>query len=177
MDGLLAGSLLACYKKHSQLSASIILPLRALALASLALFCVLAATQEKVVFSQTWVVGIGLPLIVIGSSYLLVECLIGRRDSLLYRLLTLRILTSFGQHSYAIYLLHLPLSLALDTLVLRWPTPPLLGSVAFTITLFFSIKFFACWLMGMASWHLFEKHFLKLKVYFPYHSEPAQRPA
>jgi len=77
------------------------------------------------------------------------------------------VLRLFGRLSYAMYLFNQPIKYALLRYVYRFPDPTqeftsvksqlgflLLGSV---------LTVAAAWV----SWHLFEKHFLRLKVFFP----------
>ena len=79
-----------------------------------------------------------------------------------------RALQFLGKYSYGIYVLH---HLLLPLLLAWFPIPMLVekthsqlaGVVAFClIVLVVSVS------CGVLSWHLFEKHFLKLKVYFEY---------
>ncbi len=86
----------------------------------------------------------------------------------LARLLTWRPLREIGKYSYALYLFHAPLRAPLASLV----SPDLLASschsevVGYTlfVILFGTISFVA----AVISWHLFEKHWLKLKRHFDY---------
>ncbi|MEP6507259.1 MAG: acyltransferase [Gemmatimonadales bacterium] len=74
----------------------------------------------------------------------------------------------FGKYSYALYIFHLPLTWFLENAGLgvdRFPTvggSHIPGVIAFTL-MTGSISV----LMALASWNLFEKHFLRLKTYFP----------
>jgi peptidoglycan/LPS O-acetylase OafA/YrhL len=74
----------------------------------------------------------------------------------------------FGKRSYAIYLCNLPV---IDILYKFGFTPD--GDVApgYTtlprLTLFFVLTLIGCALIASVSWHLFEKHFLRLKSLFP----------
>ncbi|HWF44150.1 MAG TPA: acyltransferase [Candidatus Kapabacteria bacterium] len=66
----------------------------------------------------------------------------------------------FGKYSYALYVLHVPIAFW----ILRAPwisSRPILAEVEYFI-LYFGVSITAAFL----SWHLFEKHFLKLKRYF-----------
>jgi peptidoglycan/LPS O-acetylase OafA/YrhL len=63
------------------------------------------------------------------------------------RVLRAGTLRAFGRYSYAAYILHVPLI----ALLVHWLAP---------------LTFAVAWL----SWHLYEKHFLKLKGRFPYQS-------
>lgn len=83
------------------------------------------------------------------------------------RLLSSRLLRSFGKYSYAIYLLHLPVQVFVErTLFMPPPVPPLGGSQIPAQLAFFAVATSACWIAGWVSWHLYEKHFLALKRHF-----------
>ena len=81
--------------------------------------------------------------------------------------LNLPILRTFGKYSYALYVFHVPIFVMLIPLqagiAARWPDfGGNLGGVAWII-LNVCLAFSAAFL----SYHLYEKHFLKLKKYFP----------
>lgn len=88
-------------------------------------------------------------------------------------LLTRKTLLFFGKYSYAMYLFNRPL---VDLLEESWFTPntfpwriagsSIPGQVAFTL-----VVLAVSTAMALLSWHLFEKHFLKLKKYFPQKEE------
>ncbi|HEU4882125.1 MAG TPA: acyltransferase [Longimicrobium sp.] len=82
------------------------------------------------------------------------------------RLLSGGVLRFFGRYSYGLYVLHVPL-IKLGRLAgvspdpfagTRWELPGLLGYMALMAA--------ASILAALASWHLYEKHFLKLKARF-----------
>jgi peptidoglycan/LPS O-acetylase OafA/YrhL len=78
------------------------------------------------------------------------------------------ILTTAGRYSYAMYVFHLPLVIVLEMAGLHMKTfsagrpPGIAAALGYSIVL--SI---ATFLTAFASWHLYEKHFLKLKRLFP----------
>ncbi|HUQ18716.1 MAG TPA: acyltransferase [Gemmatimonadaceae bacterium] len=73
-----------------------------------------------------------------------------------------------GKYSYALYVFHLPLALVLERLGLSVQTFPraagseIPGAVAFML-----IAMAITLLISLLSWNLYEKHFLKLKRFFP----------
>ena len=98
---------------------------------------------------------------------------LARADGFARRLFENRVLRSFGQYSYCIYLTHLLVcewwverlaAGALTPATVAWlegHVPPvfvLLGYAAICVA--------TAWLLGIVSWHVFEKHFLALKRYF-----------
>jgi peptidoglycan/LPS O-acetylase OafA/YrhL len=86
------------------------------------------------------------------------------------RLLSSGVLRFFGRYSYGLYVVHAPLitlarmaGVSPDRFAgTRWELPGLLGYVALMAA--------ASILIALASWHLYEKHFLKLKARFTYHA-------
>jgi peptidoglycan/LPS O-acetylase OafA/YrhL len=78
-----------------------------------------------------------------------------------------RFLRWFGKYSYALYLFHLPIRGAVRDLV--YGEERLLtigGSKLPGQLLFYAISIVLSGVAAYASWHLFEKHFLKMKRYF-----------
>jgi peptidoglycan/LPS O-acetylase OafA/YrhL len=97
---------------------------------------------------------------------------LARGSGVMARLFTNRALRSLGKYSYCIYLTHL---LVIDVIV-SWITSPRLTdarswitancSGAVVLAAFTLLSLAAAWLLGFASWHLYEKHFLACKRFF-----------
>src|ERR1022692_218121 len=102
----------------------------------------------------------------IAWSALLLHCYT-HSDGFAARIMRNRVLRSFGKYSYAIYVFHACVLYYVARFEIRllggyiWPYSLLLGITLATV-------FAACYLAGFLSWHLFEKHFLRLKKHFPY---------
>jgi len=84
------------------------------------------------------------------------------------RIFELPLLRSFGKYSYALYVFHWPLARLVlipleDRLVGAYPT---LGNYLPILLLGAIVKIGLSFMIAYASWHLYEKHFLKLKRYF-----------
>jgi peptidoglycan/LPS O-acetylase OafA/YrhL len=92
--------------------------------------------------------------------------------------LTAPVLRFFGRYSYALYLLHLPVLLAMhpvtDWLVAR---PLILGSPLPWMMLSLAISIGATTCLALVSWILLERPFLSLKRYVPYGRSSGARPA
>jgi peptidoglycan/LPS O-acetylase OafA/YrhL len=78
------------------------------------------------------------------------------------------VLSFFGKYSYGLYVVHPNVRDVLQHLfpirsIAVWVNAPALAAVVF-VGLAFSVSVALAWL----SWHLYEKHFLKLKAYFEY---------
>ncbi len=103
-------------------------------------------------------------------SALLLQC-ITRSDGIFARIMRTPVLCSFGKFSYAIYVLNQFVyfhvgNFAFDTL------KPYVSSDPLLLALLFIAMVGGAYLAGFFSWHLFEKHFLGLKKYFPYEAGP-----
>ena len=92
--------------------------------------------------------------------------------SIANRLFSQRWLITFGKYSYAIYVLHSPIRLVLKRLIFGRELPVLCGSQLPATLLYSLLVIGVSWGVAFASWHLYEKHFLKLKSYFPYGKPP-----
>ncbi len=96
-------------------------------------------------------------------------------NHLVCRVARWRPLQSFGRYSYAIYVLHLLVIFCVQNLIAFFvypllrqvnavtPIPPILVAL-FGMGAGLSMSYIAAFI----SWHLFEKHFIRLKKYFPY---------
>ena len=90
----------------------------------------------------------------------------------IYQLFSHSLLRWFGKYSYALYILHVPLAFVVLRPNIRCiATQPVLAEFEL-----FIIYFGTCILFAYLSWHLFEKHFLKLKRYFRNEREEALMP-
>ena len=112
---------------------------------------------------------LGYPLIAIfGAALIVVAIDPARRATRLSRFFQTRTMRLLGKYSYAIYVFHFPLAPVLERMGLTiqsFPTiagSPLPGAIAFTI-----IGSSISLLIALLSWHLYEKHFLRLKRFFP----------
>jgi peptidoglycan/LPS O-acetylase OafA/YrhL len=96
-------------------------------------------------------------------------------SSLIYGLFSMRSLTFLGQYSYGLYVFHYLLRpvfkeiIPIDALI-TWSGSSFLGLLLFA-ALAILLSIIPAWL----SWHLFEKHFLKLKRYFSYETRNGAR--
>lgn len=137
-------------------------------------------SDDKVHSHTAYTAYAGYSIIAVGFAAVLVLALAAAPGTFWYRFWTLKPLRSFGKYSYAIYLVHMPVRAVIRDLIygpnfngsrfgdalVSFPKigqSELLGQV-----LFFIPAFAACWVVGWLSWNLFEKHFLKLKKFFPY---------
>ena len=107
---------------------------------------------------------------------LLVLALVASRESLLHRAFAAAPLRALGKFSYAIYLFHVPLHYLADRhrLIDRF-LPAWQGFQIPRAILFYFILLGTSTALAWISWHLFEKHFLKIKDRFA-HREYAGQP-
>jgi peptidoglycan/LPS O-acetylase OafA/YrhL len=75
------------------------------------------------------------------------------------------VLRSFGKYSYAIYLFHQPLNQMVGDPVLHSLEPDGVGLAAGLA--YIAVVTGATYVLALASYHGYEKHFLALKRYFP----------
>jgi peptidoglycan/LPS O-acetylase OafA/YrhL len=110
-----------------------------------------------------WMQTVGITLLMVLAGALLIVAFTSRPDSFASRLFSTPALTSVGKYSYAIYVFHNPIIAAVGPL-LGLPRPShLYEQLAFAI-----LCALASFLTALVSWHLFEKHFLRLKAIFNY---------
>ncbi|MDQ2639167.1 MAG: acyltransferase [Pseudomonadota bacterium] len=85
------------------------------------------------------------------------------------RVMSVSVLRSVGRYSYAMYVIHFPLLLLTER-----PARSALASAGLDSPVIFLAAFtFLTYLLGVVSYHLFERHFLALKLRFVAHREPA----
>jgi len=79
-----------------------------------------------------------------------------------------RILRMFGRFSYAIYLIHFPLHAIAESRGLPQNLPRIAGMQLPSAVFYYLCLTAASTILAVCTWHGLEKHFLKLKDYFPY---------
>jgi len=111
----------------------------------------------------------GYPLLAFLSAALIVIAIDpSRRATRLSRFFQTRAMRILGKYSYALYVFHLPLAFALNRFGFGVQSFPRIadseipGAIAFTV-----ICMTGSLVIALLSWNLYEKHFLKLKRFFP----------
>jgi peptidoglycan/LPS O-acetylase OafA/YrhL len=112
---------------------------------------------------------IGYPTIAILSAALIVISIDpALRATRLSRFFQTRVMRILGKYSYALYVFHFPLAIVLQRMglsILGFPRiagSSVPGAIAFT-----AIAISISLVIALLSWHLYEKHFLRLKRFFP----------
>lgn len=109
---------------------------------------------------------VGLSLVAVNLAALLAAVLSLSPTHWVTRIFSTGILRSFGKYSYAIYLAHLPLSALLrDTFYGPNQFLTVSGSKLPGQLLFYMAAIALTYLVALGSWHLWEKHFLRLRTY------------
>jgi len=122
---------------------------------------------------QTW----GFTPLAVGYGAVLVLALSSPRGSPLARGLSAGWLREAGRYSYGLYVLHYPAFLALEAAGLGPAAlARALGSRLGGILAFTALAAAASLAAALASWHLLERRFLRLKDLFPYGRGSARRP-
>jgi peptidoglycan/LPS O-acetylase OafA/YrhL len=112
---------------------------------------------------------VGFPLLaVMAASLISIGTGKTEKTGRIRRFFSSRILVTAGKYSYAMYVFHLPLVIVMDMVGFHMRTlsagnpPGILAALGYSI-----IMSIATFVVALASWHLYEKHFLKLKRLFP----------
>ena len=108
-------------------------------------------------------------IMVIGASAVVIG--ISVRSLWVARTLKSPVLRSFGRYSYAIYIVHTAVLAALDH-YRPFASLPTLGGFALPAQMLWGITYVGLSTgIAIVSWHLVEKHFLRLKRFFPYRAK------
>ncbi len=84
------------------------------------------------------------------------------------RILSSNFLKTFGKYSYALYLFNQPIVALINNNIFNYRTfPRLYGSMIPGQVIFLLLVIIFTFILAYISWHIFEKHFLKLKRFFP----------
>ncbi len=129
---------------------------------------------------------VGYTVFALFFAALLVLTLTAPAGTALGRFFHWRFMRMLGQYSYAMYLFHLPIRALIRDRVFgpgtasispRFHFPTIMGSELPGQLLFYAVSTAATLVLAWLSWHCFEKHFLKLKRFFPAKRRRAGTPA
>jgi len=169
MDALAAGALLAGLADHAATQA--MLARRAGTLLALAAVILLGGALASGLYNmhKPGTIYVGYAALTVAFAILVGVCTSETRQSslpaALRQLLEANWLRAMGRYSYAIYIIHLPLSLLLEPRIAR---PPALPEAVWAVVWSAGITLLS-FLLGALSYHLFEVHFLRLKRWFVPH--------
>jgi peptidoglycan/LPS O-acetylase OafA/YrhL len=110
---------------------------------------------------------IGYTILALMFGALLIVAVAAKPGTAVARIFSSRFLATFGKYSYAVYLLHFPVNLLVKAFILD---PALAATSSGQIALqfaYYAITGTLTLAVSWVSWHLLEKHFLKLKDWFP----------
>lgn len=163
MDALAAGALLAALADHTATQA--MLARRAGTLLTLAAVILLGGALAGGLYNmhKAGTIYFGYTALTVGFAILMGICSTEAQPSTLpaafRRLLEAGWLRAVGKYSFAIYIIHLPLSLLLEPRIAR---PPALSEAVWASAWSAGITLLS-FVLGALSYHLFEVHFLRLK--------------
>jgi peptidoglycan/LPS O-acetylase OafA/YrhL len=115
-------------------------------------------------FENPWIGTLGISLLAFFFGGFLVLALVAGDQSVFSKVVASSVLRFFGKYSYCLYVAHQPLIQMLAKAVLTGDRmTALLHNRIAGIASVYAIAFAVTIAVALASWHLVEKHFLKLK--------------
>jgi peptidoglycan/LPS O-acetylase OafA/YrhL len=168
LDGLLAGSLVALARRDQADWTQMQQCAGRFVLGSGCLLLSIALGQRHFIPKSSLVLTIGIAALAVFFSGLMVLAVNAAEGSRLRRLLESNGLRAIGKYSYAIYVFHSLILLATVKLLSPLSHVPAFIAKPVAVIWILAASFVAAWL----SYHLYEKHFLRLKRFFEYR-EPA----
>lgn len=166
VDSLALGALLAALVRGPLGIAPWIKPARAVLALSVASLAAILIVRGTFVFWDRGVLTAGYSLLASTFGALVVLTVAAREGSLLSRTFSLSPLRSLGKYSYGIYVFHYLLLAAFDRVFATKRLADALGSFELGLAAHVALCCAASIAIAFASWHLYEKHFIKLKRYF-----------
>jgi len=174
LDTLAIGAALAVIARDQEMWARVRSNVRYIIPATIVSLILLSIPTRGFAQSSIEMETVGYPLVALFSVALIVVAIDpARRDTRLSRFFQTRPMRVLGKYSYALYVFHFPLAPTLERMGLTiqtFPTvagSPLPGAIAFTI-----ICGAISLTVAFLSWNLYEKHFLRLKRFFPRRDAP-----
>lgn len=178
-DGLALGSLVAIYWREPEATHPIFRQGKRMILMGIsilvALFFYLGNLSPH---RESLVLTLGLTASTCLAGGILIVSLMTAKNSWWCRVIGSWPFREIGRYSYAIYVLHFPLVLVLDRLgiVQRSAFDQWFGSRIGAELAYVGIMMLASLIAGALSWHLYEKHFLKLRRRIPYQNPRSADP-
>ena len=182
VDALAAGSLIACFR-HADVDASrLARGARWFGTACAVGLLTLAVVRGQFAWPDPWVQTLGYSLVAVGGASLLTLLLQPQGHRWWIGCFSRRPLVWLGRVSYAMYLFHVPLGAATRKLVWGFDEAagpgvtaehagatavPWVGDRLVGLSLMMLSCLAVTFVAALASWHLYETQFLKLKRYFP----------
>ena len=168
MDTLAAGAWLAISLRDASLRRTIEKLAPKILIGASALLVAINLPTLQMTGSEPAMQTTGFPLLALIASAILVMALDARRaHSRLRRVLRTSTLRFFGKYSYGMYVVHLPVVVVFEALgftiarIASGNGTRIPAAIVFTLSALAATTFIA-----FVSWHLYEKHFLKLKTRF-----------
>jgi len=165
-DTLLIGGLLAIEYRHGGLERYATVA-RIAAMVGILVLAALMAFYGQLDYMDPGTAMFGsIAITLLGASIVVIG--ISSRDSRVARILRSRLLRFFGRYSYAIYIVHTAVLAGLDHYRPFASLPTVAGFALPTQTAWALAYVGLSTGTAILSWHLAEKHFLRLKRFFPY---------
>jgi peptidoglycan/LPS O-acetylase OafA/YrhL len=152
VDGLAVGALLALALRGPGGGAAVVRWMRPMAVAGVVAMAAVVARRHTASHDDAWVIMVGYPAIALAFGGVVLYAVMRRSP-----LLELRPIRALGKYSYGLYVLHQPM-IMVARYTFRVPDANVDAGGRFT-AIMLPIVFLAAY----ASYHLFEKHFLRLK--------------
>jgi peptidoglycan/LPS O-acetylase OafA/YrhL len=165
MDSILIGALIALYIESSEK-----IPLR-LPVFRYAQWSLLILLELVLVFGthdqiSPLIQTFGYSLVVLTVGVLLLNARLAQPSDLLYKFLASPFMRFMGKYSYGIYFTHLPIRAVIRDYVFPPSSFASFGNPVIGQVLFYVVASIPAIAAGYLTFHLFEKHFLKLKSLF-----------
>lgn len=169
MDSLATGALLALLARGPAGIAAMVRPAWVVLIAAGTALAVMGLRHGgRLMSHDTVAVTWGFSLLAAFFGAMLILAVAARPASLGGRFFSCRFLRFFGKYSYALYVLQAVPRKLYHTLFPLDALTALVGSYPVALGIFSLLLLGTMVLMALLSWHLYEKHFLKLKRFFPY---------
>jgi len=168
MDGLALGSYIALRFSGSEDPQEVTKRFDVLGILALVATVTLGVSLGNLNFWNPKVATLSFSFLALAFVSILVFVIFNRSPLLNRYLFSNPLLRSFGKYSYSLYVIHPPIGHMLSIYLFPKIIDQYSISPTISCLIFITLATIVCWSVSFLSWNLFEKHFLKLKKYFPY---------